>query len=101
MRSLKQRLQRLEGVVIRPRAYLSFWDIPWEVPEGFDPNRDLDPSQRGLWDALVTLPKWLKERGYGDARAAVEAGEQGPPGLEALLREQAERVRDHSDVIDC
>lgn len=35
------------------------------------------------------LFSWLKERGYADALAAVEAGESGPVGLENLLREQA------------
>ena len=49
-------------------------------------------GQLTVWQGLERchrLLAWLKERGYADALAAVEAGESGPGGLEDLLREQA------------
>ncbi len=41
------------------------------------------------FEAYRRLDAWLKERGFADALAAVEAGEAGPAGLEDSLREQA------------
>jgi hypothetical protein len=50
------------------------------------------PAQKTFYEALAdfaALDHWLAERGYADHLAAIEAGETGPPGLEALLREYA------------
>jgi hypothetical protein len=51
-------------------------------------NQDQMTFEQALqrYDRLLS---WLNERGYVDALAAVEAGENGPVGLEGLLREQA------------
>ena len=86
---VKTRLKRLEAALIPPRKRVSIWEICLNVPEGFDPDRDLDPQHRSIWNSMVALPKWLQENGYADALSAVEAGETGPPGLEEVLREQA------------
>jgi hypothetical protein len=37
----------------------------------------------------MALRAWLKEHGYADHLAALEAGETGPEGLDDLLRKQA------------
>ena len=50
------------------------------------------PRQRTFAQYMAdhaALYAWLEERGYPDHLAALEAGESGPEGLEALLREQA------------
>ena len=44
---------------------------------------------------FVAVDNWLAERGYADHLAAIEAGESGPEGLEALLREYAGYDRRH------
>src|SRR5262249_52408353 len=51
-----------------------------------------EPGRRTFEDFLADharLFTWLKERGYPDHLAALEAGETGPEGLQDLLREQA------------
>jgi hypothetical protein len=88
MPTLKTRLKRLEAVVNTGKC-VSFWDVWGKIPDGFDPDRDLNPRQRSLWNAMVTLPTWLHEHGYPDALTALEAGESGPTELHELLREQA------------
>jgi hypothetical protein len=42
-----------------------------------------------VWEQYERLWAWLETKGYADCLAALEAGESGPEGLEALLREQA------------
>jgi hypothetical protein len=98
MSKLHARLKRLETAAARNRTYLSAWDLLFEsvpLPEGFNPERDLDPRHVSLWHSMVTLPRWLEERGYPDHLAALEAGETGPEGLEDSLREQARHDLKH------
>jgi len=45
---------------------------------------------RRAFEGFLALNRWLGERGYADALAAVEAGETGPESLSDDLREQAE-----------
>lgn len=54
----------------------------------------LQPVEMKTWlmalNEYLLLGEWLAERGYSDHLAAIEAGESGPDGLEALLQEFAE-----------
>jgi hypothetical protein len=88
-----QRFIELLREEVQPaRRGLSAWDLLFgamPLPEGFDPERDLDPGHLRFWHRSVTLPAWLERHGYADALAALEAGETGPEGLVDLLREQA------------
>jgi hypothetical protein len=95
MPTLKTRLKRLEAAMVNTRRHVSFWDVWGKIPDGFDPDRDLNPRHRSLWNTIVTLPAWLREHGYSDALTALEAGESGPTGLHELLREQAEYEHTH------
>jgi hypothetical protein len=51
--------------------------------------------KKGRWSFEQTIERhlqlfsWLKERGFADSLAAIEAGERGPVGLEDILQEQA------------
>lgn len=88
--SIRRRLRVLESALARS-TYYSIWDflggVP--IPEGFDPLRSLDPRHLELWHRLMTIPRWLAERDFPDALAALETGETGPAGLADLLREEA------------
>jgi hypothetical protein len=53
---------------------------------------ETEPGQKTFYEALadwLTLDSWLKQHGYPDHLAALEAGESGPDGLQDLLRRQA------------
>ncbi len=65
--AIKCRLKRLETSLGGTKKFLSFWAVWGAVPEGFDPDRDLDPRHREMWHSMVTIPQWLEERGYPDA----------------------------------
>jgi hypothetical protein len=73
--NIKRRLQRLENVAAA-------------IPQ---PARQKSLDQ--VVEEFMALSRWLAERGYADALAAVEAGDVPPEDLASLLREQAENRR--------